>query len=137
MKPLAILLLIFSGAISSAAPRVDSAVAKRLDGEWYRGDGKGYNVTITLSKDRGYSAVYTGCLGIYGTARGTWRVQRGSVAFTPTEERGTMRKHLRTLDIEQTGKDIVLVPPDVREEFKQYGASSRLWCFKRMKTHHR
>ena len=113
---------------SGVAP--SSIPAKRLVGKWYRGDGLGYNVTLTLNRDSSYDAVWTGCLGTYGTAHGNWRLDQSKLTLTPTEEKDMMRKHLRTLDVLPDKRGFVLVPPKGRKNFNKWGTESSYWCFK-------
>jgi len=48
---------------------------RTLSGKWHIGDGEGYNVDLTLRPDFRYGAVWTGCLGTYGTAKGRWHLR--------------------------------------------------------------
>ena len=136
MKPIIILFIALGGFLCTMASGTDADSSLRpeqLAGKWYRGDGTGYNVTITFSPDLSYSAVWEGCLGTYGTARGKWRIEDQKVVFIPAEEKDMMRDHLRRLDVEHTESGVVLVPPDIHKEFEKYGTSSRYWCFQRAK----
>src|SRR6188508_3426377 len=40
-------------------------------GEYHFGDGLGVNVTFAISPNRGFVAIWTGCLGVYGRSLGT------------------------------------------------------------------
>ena len=113
-------------SMSASAP----IPASRLAGKWYRGDGLGYNVTLTLNRDSSYDAVWTGCLGTYGTARGTWRLNASQITLTPTEEKDTMRNHLLTLDVLPDKRGYILVPPEDRKNLQKWGSESSYWCFK-------
>jgi hypothetical protein len=128
------ILLLFCSLLAACAPgfsQPSPIPAKRLVGKWYRGDGKGYNVTLTLSRDSSYDAVWTGCLGTYGTARGTWRLDGAKLSFTPTQEKEMMRNHLRTLDVLPEKGGFVLVSAKDRTHFDKWGSATTHWCFKR------
>jgi len=75
------------------------ADAKTLAGRYYRGDGKGYNVHLTLEAEGTYTAEWHGCLGTYGKAAGDWKLLGTQLAFTPSKETDMMRSHLRGLDV--------------------------------------
>ena len=96
MKRLLFTLLIFSGITSASA---DSFPNGELVGGWYQGDGLGYNVTLTLNTDGSYIASWRGCLGLYGTAAGNWKVDEDVIVLTPASETDMMVGHLRTLKI--------------------------------------
>jgi hypothetical protein len=104
---------------------------RQLTGKWYRGDGTGYNITMTLKRDGTYDAVWAGCLGTYGTAVGSWSATSDSLTLTPKSETGLMEKHLRSLTVIPQKQGFVLVPPDAREGFSKWGADSGYWSFSR------
>jgi hypothetical protein len=130
MKTILLLLCSLLAACATSVSLSAAIPAKRLAGKWYRGDGTGYNVTLTLNRDSSYDAVWTGCLGTYGTARGTWHLDATKLTFTPTEEKDMMRNHLRTLDVLPDKRGFVLVPPKDGMYFKKWGSESSYWCFK-------
>ena len=75
------------------------ADAKALAGRYYRGDGTGYNIYLTLNPEGTYTAEWHGCLGTYGEAAGDWKLTDTRIAFTPSKETDMMRSHLRGLEI--------------------------------------
>ena len=103
---------------------------KRLVGEWCRYGGLAW-VTLTLHRDASYDAMWTGCLGVYGTARGHWRLDQSTITLTPTEEKDLMRNYLRTLDVVPNEEGLGLVPSDERKQMDTQGADSSYWCFTR------
>ena len=126
------ILLLLCSLLAACAINVSQSTpipAKRLAGKWYRGDGTSYNVTLTLNRDSSYDAVWTGCLGTYGTARGTWHLDAAKLKFTPTEEKDMMRNHLRTLDVLPDKRGFALVPPECRKHFDKWGSDTP-YCFK-------
>ena len=102
-----------------------------LFGKWYIGDGTGHNVDLALGRDFTYHAVWTGCLGTYGTAKGHWELHGDKLTFTPTEETEMMRKHLRTLIVVREKKQVVLVSPKQMSDFKKLGSNPPYWCYVR------
>ena len=92
-----------------------------LAGSYYRGDHKGYNLYLDLQADGTYTAKWRGCLGVYGTARGTWGFYDRRLFFTPSEETDMMKGHLRELHIVQHQGETVFVP-DLRDDiYRKYG----------------
>lgn len=128
---LAALMCCLSAGCISTDSKVGRSNRRHFAGNWYRGDGTGYNVTLTLKKDGTYDAVWVGCLGTYGTAAGSWEATPEQITLTPKSETGMMENHLRSLTVfpEKTG--FVLVPPDARDGFPKWGADSPYWCFSR------
>ena len=90
-------------------------------GTYYRGDGLGYNVTVNLKPDARYTAQWRGCLGVYGTARGTWALDGQRIVFSPSKETDMMRGHLRELHIVRQDGQIVFVPDLTDSYYRQYG----------------
>lgn len=106
--------------------------ADSLLGDWYRGDGLGYNVTLSLKSKGRFDAVWMGCLGEYGNATGTWEIERGSVALKPTSETGQMVNHLRRVDIVSYRGKILLVPSGKDGDFfVEHGPSDHSCFFRR------
>jgi hypothetical protein len=97
-----------------------------LAGHYYRGDGTGYNVHLTLGSDGAYSAEWQGCLGIYGEAAGDWKLADELVVFTPSKEIDMMRRHLRALEVMKFQGNWILVPTDKsdREFYDKWGVST-------------
>src|SRR5262249_7592960 len=77
------------------APRNAKAVA----GSYYRGDGTGYNIYLTLDADGKYKAEWRGCLGKYGEASGQWTLKDKQITFKPSKEQDMMKGHLKSLDV--------------------------------------
>lgn len=77
-----------------------------LVGEYYQGDGTGVNWTLKLLGDHEFSFTWTGCLGTYGEANGTWQVRGYTLSLKPRETRD-MAERL-PLDY-----DMVMWPPRV------------------------
>ncbi len=75
-----------SGLLAPAASPSRRLTAISPGGEvWERGDGLGYNVSLTLGTNGRVSfARWMGCLGEYGRAEGTWSDVDGGVELTPS-----------------------------------------------------
>jgi hypothetical protein len=79
---------------------------KELIAEWYRGDNLGYNVTLTLSADHKFKAVWfgdeireDGKPADYGSAQGTWRLEGNQMLIRPDGETGETRGDLGDLEL--------------------------------------
>lgn len=81
-----------------------------IAGVYRRGEHTAYNVTLNLKAEGIYDARWTGCLGLYGTAEGNWRISDGNLILSPTKETGTMQNHLKVLKIWNVEGDLTLLP---------------------------
>jgi hypothetical protein len=101
-----------------------SAAEPTIDGTYVDGDGLGYNITLTLGPSGEYEARWNGCLGAYGTAKGTWAKVGDWLVLQPTEEKNMLRKHLRRLRAFVKGDSFVFVrEQDLKSKyFRKYGA---------------
>lgn len=99
-------------------------------GSYYRGDGTGYNIYLTLNKDGTYAAKWCGCLGKYGDAAGKWILKDRQIIFKPTEEKDMMVGHLKSLDIFKFKGEWIFVPSAERESYDKWGVS-RYSCFQK------
>src|SRR2546423_13368242 len=75
------------------------ANAKAVAGNYYRGDGTGYNIYLTLKEKGKYMAEWHGCLGKYGEAAGQWTLADKRITLKPTKEKDMMEGHLKSLDV--------------------------------------
>jgi hypothetical protein len=104
--------------------------AKAVAGNYYRGDGTGYNIYLTLLKNGTYTAQWRGCLGEYGTASGTWAVTEKRIVLKPVKEKDMMKGHLKVLDVLRYKGQWIFVPSDDRDFYDKYGVS-RYSCFQK------
>ena len=104
--------------------------AKSISGEYYRGDGTGYNIYLTLKENGEYAAKWRGCLGEYGTASGKWRLNDKTIVLSPTKEERMMQGHLKKLDVLKFNGNWIFVPSDDREFYDKHGVS-RYSCFQK------
>jgi len=105
--------------------------AKAVVGSYYRGDGTGYNICLTLKENGKYTAERHGCLGKYGEASGHWTLSDKRIAFKPAKEKDMMKGHLKSLDVLKFKGQWILVPSDDREFYDKYGVS-RYSCFQKI-----
>lgn len=106
--------------------------AVAVAGSYYRGDGLGYNVSLTLEANGNYSAEWHGCLGKYGEASGKWSLADARITFTPSKEEDMMKGHLKSLDVLKFQGDWILVPTEKHErEFYDKMGVSRFSCFQK------
>lgn len=104
--------------------------AKSIAGNYYYGDGTGYNVYLTLKENGSYSSVWRGCFGKYGEALGKWAISNEQIVLTPKKEKGMMQNHLRKLDALKFKTAWIFVKSDDREFYDKYGVS-RYSCFQK------
>lgn len=102
--------------------------AADLAGAYYRGDGKGYNLSLTLNADGTYAARWRGCLGEYGKGHGAWTLRDQEILIHPEDESGMMIGHIRSLVVLWHEGSYILVPKDDDEFFLRWGVS-RSSCF--------
>jgi hypothetical protein len=130
----AIFLLLGQLPVVAAEPKKASLEAPTdktvLAGRYHRGDGTGYNVTITLSDASSYTSEWHGCLGKYGEACGTWKLRGRKIRFTPTKEKGMMKGYLTTLEVTKFAEAWILVPmqKEDRDFYEKWGVS-QFSCF--------
>jgi hypothetical protein len=122
---LTILSLLFAAFTASGAPTAPAPqqqpTAKQLTGSYYRGDGLGYNVTVELKDAGDYTAAWHGCLGEYGTGKGSWSVAGTIITLKPTAETGAMKGHLRQLHIVRKDDAFIFVPNLKNDYYRKYG----------------
>ena len=112
------------GCQSSRQNPSDGAALEPFVGSYYRGDGLGYNILLDLSHDGSYGAEWHGCLGLYGTARGSWSVSGEQILLSPSKEKDMLEGHLRQLDVVKHGDQWILVQSDDREFYDAHGLSA-------------
>lgn len=106
--------------------------AAAVCGRYYRGDGLGYNIYLTLEADGRYAAEWWGCLGKYGEGNGTWRLEGRRIIFSPSHETGAMEGYLRTLEALRFEGDWILVPTRKEDRiFYEKSGVSRFSCFQK------
>jgi hypothetical protein len=103
---------------------------KAVAGSYYRGDGTGYNIYLTLKANGKYTAEWHGCVGKYGEAAGRWVLDDKHIVFKPTKEEGMMKGHLKVLDVLKYKDRWIFVPTDDREFYDKWGVSSYS-CFQK------
>lgn len=104
--------------------------ARAVAGNYYRGDGTGYNIYLTLKADGKYTAEWRGCLGKYGEASGQWTLKDKQITFKPSEEKDMMKGHLRSLDVLKFKGEWIFVPTEDRDFYDKWGVS-RYSCFQK------
>lgn len=135
------LVLMFANAASFGADEKKKGIpeaptsAETVSGSYYRGDGLGYNVSLTLKENGDYAAEWHGCLGKYGVGSGTWQLTDKRISFAPTKEEGMMEGHLQSLDVMKFKGDWILVPTEKRDrEFYDKWGISGFSCFQNGKN---
>ena len=62
-----------------------------LKGEYYHGDGLGYNLHLKLMDRRAFECTWTGCLGKYGESSGNWTADESGLNLTTDTADGLVR----------------------------------------------
>ena len=86
---------------------------KDVAGQYFLGDGLGLNCSLLLTRDGRFKYVWTGCLGEYGRAKGTWKLE-GDVVLTsiqPLRQTSVPPTQLpQTHQLARLGRRLVPVP---------------------------
>jgi hypothetical protein len=106
--------LLFAVTVATKAPLTP------LEGEYYQGDGLGVNWTLRLNGKHEFSFTWSGCMGIYGEASGTWSVENESLRLNPTAVHDMGEKLPQSYEIIRWGARIYLVPRDEMPRFCMY-----------------
>jgi hypothetical protein len=104
--------------------------AKAVAGNYYRGDGTGYNIYLTLKENGKYTAEWHGCMGKYGEASGQWTLTDKRIVFKPAKEKDMMKGHLKSLDVLRYRGQWIFVQSDDHKFYDKYGVS-RYSCFQK------
>ena len=106
--------------VATRLPSLAGAVDHgRLHGEYYQGDGLGFNLTLTLHENSEFSFTWDGCLGRYAEVKGTYTLTAGVVELEPEkplDEESRAVLDLRLLPV-PWGKRMYLVPMDALPSF--------------------
>jgi hypothetical protein len=131
VKRLSILIALLFCACSTVRP-----TQQNLAGSYYRGDKLGYNIYLQLDPSGAYRARWEGCLGLYGTARGTWSFREELIIFHPVEETAMMKKHLRQLHVVRQPLGGYVFVPDLQDSYyRQYGPDEYAAFHKELVAH--
>jgi hypothetical protein len=107
----------------------EEVTAGQLVGDYSLGDGLGYNLNLVLKEGGNFECTWTGCLGVYGTARGQWAMQEDGLKLSPQMSEGILKDQpldrLRLLSFQQ---NYLLVQQRDFDWFKQHGPDTRC-CF--------
>lgn len=109
----------------------DRTSSSGIAGSYYRGDGLGLNLHLTLAGSGTFRCEWTGCLGNYGNTSGTWSQAKNRIVIKATKVDGMFKQNpLGDLELIQRDGDTVLVQTNDRDFFEEWGPS-RYSCFSR------
>jgi hypothetical protein len=98
---------------------------------YYRGDGKGINLHLTLIENGSFECRWTGCLGEYGKCSGRWSDDGHHIKIRTKSAEGVFNhRPLTDLEVGQANGKTILIETNDKSFFAQYGAS-RYSCFHR------
>jgi hypothetical protein len=92
---IALLVVLLTGAVGCAMDATVRVPIQDMPGRYYSGDGLGRNVYVTLKPDGGFVSDWQGCLGVYGQAEETWRLEGDRVVFEHQAASGELAGYLR------------------------------------------
>ena len=93
-----------------------------LVGTYYTGDRLGYNLTLNIDVGGEYSCMWRGCLGVYGTATGTWTIATNTLHLSPKMATHMLKdRPLPPLDVLVFQRQYIFVDPTLRGYFLKYG----------------
>jgi len=84
-------------------------------GESYQGDGRGWNLRLSILPDGRYSFVWSGCLGVYHRESGFVRDVGGYLALSPIKQ--IEPRMARVFAPLKWGRRTYLIPPESLQEF--------------------
>ena len=102
-----------------------------LVGKYYRGDGLGFNLHLTLKRKGTFECTWTGCLGVYGKCSGTWTLKENEIHIqTKTADGMFDRSPLGSFQVTQREGKTIFIDSSDKEFFEKWGPS-RYACFHR------
>lgn len=109
----------------------DRILVSGIAGSYYRGDGLGLNLHLTLAENGTFRCNWTGCLGDYGNTTGTWSQAKNRIVIETAKVDG-MFEHspLGDLELIQRDGETLLVQTNSKDFFEKWGPS-RFSCFSR------
>jgi hypothetical protein len=121
----AVLVLGEDGSRSARFERIDPS---RLAGDYYSGDGLGYNLYLTIKESGRYQCSWSGCLGTYGRCSGRWSAAAMTLILTTDKSEGVFESKplgpLSPLMVIALGDHYMLVEKGHREFFDECGPSN-------------
>ena len=113
------------------ADQPESSAAARVVGEYYKGDGLGVNLYLSLNEDRTFRCLWRGCLGVYGECHGSWSLVDNRIVTQPSHQDGMFeRRPVGDLEVVKQDGKLRLVQSSERDFFDNWGAT-RYACFHR------
>jgi hypothetical protein len=113
-----------SAATYDAIPGVSvphSVTPSDLYGEYYVGDGLGYNLHLSLKPEDTFECTLSGCMGEYDRVTGTWYVFGAAVVLQSRSAASGLLGDLGNLDIISYKGHLLLVTPDDRDFLLKWG----------------
>jgi hypothetical protein len=100
-----------------------------LAGEYFVGDGLGYNLHLVLDKGGQFDCTWGGCLGVSGKASGDWAVDKKGVTCSPVKSEGMLKdRPLGRVRIVTFRDRYLLLQEGDRGLFEKYGPKG-WYCF--------
>jgi hypothetical protein len=110
---------------------VEEIMVSKLIGDYRLGDGLGYNLHLVLKTDGRFACTWRGCLGVYGSATGTWAIQAAGIKLSSQMREGKLKElALDRLRVISFSGHYLLLREEDRDWFKEHGPD-RFLCFHR------
>lgn len=104
------------------AKETRTLTANVLAGRYGVGDGLGYNLSLELNADGAFDCTWTGCLGTYGTASGSWSPTPAGVSLAARSADGMLVGEFEhPLPVVDLDGHLLLIAPGRRDWFHEYG----------------
>lgn len=98
-------LLLLMGVAGCALDAAVRPALQDMPGRYYSGDGLGRLVYVTLEPNGTFTSDWQGCLGAYGQAGGTWRLEGDQLVFEHQAASGDLAGYLgRATTVRHDGK---------------------------------
>lgn len=124
LEPATLMRVIAIGDDKSRVEVREAVPPSKLVGQYSTGDRLGYNLDLDLRADGSFNVTWRGCLGVYGTAVGTWIIEPDGVALTSARADGLLAKRpLGRLFVASLGGFYLLVDESFYDLFVKQGPS--------------
>jgi hypothetical protein len=118
---------------SSRDARQEFIIAQ-FAGDYYVGDGLGYNLSLVLKEDTTFECTWVGCLGVYGKAEGNWSINAAGLNLLSSKAEGLLEKRpLDKLLVVAFHGHFLLLQSQDRDWFDKSGPSERT-CFHKVEA---
>jgi hypothetical protein len=109
--------------LNQSSADIPLIVESKLPGNYYVGDGTGYNLNLQLLGNGRFVAFWNGCLGEYGRSYGTFDLNNDRITFIPELEIDMMKGHLTSAQIIDIEDQRMIVLAESMDFYREHGPS--------------